>query len=93
MLTVWKYPIPNPGPFELQLPAGARVVHVGAQAHGPGRQLCLWAEVHPDAPPLPRRFLCLETGAAIDEKLAVVHCGTALLEGGRTVWHVYEVVG
>lgn len=100
MRTIWKYPIPVGTTFELELPRGAIVRHIGAQEEGP----VMWVEVDSKARPILRRFYMAGTGDAIPENEVVgpgpfgnrlVYLGTyQFYESEMTgpfVQHVFEI--
>jgi len=86
--TVYKYPIPVEGEFELGLPQGARVLSVQVQAG----MVCLWALVDPKAPLAPRRFRLAGTGHPIENAESLSFVDTFQLHGGALVFHVFEYV-
>lgn len=62
MRTIWKYPIPVGDSFELELPRGAIVRHIGGQEEGP----VMWVEVPDTDETLHlRRFFLARTGHPI----------------------------
>lgn len=83
MKKVFKYPFPI-GAFNLEMPNGAKILHVGIQGHTP----CLWAEVSPDDQHELRRFIVHGTGHPIMED-GRKHIETFL--DGSFVWHLYEM--
>ena len=88
MRTVWKYELPITGDT-LELPAGARIVHVASQFGDPSL-VTLWAEVDPNAPYEHRSFMVVGTGHPIAG--GTEYCGSGIAMDGHLVWHVYEVV-
>ena len=72
----------------LYLPRSASPIHVQEQ-YG---QLQMWVETELGAPEVDRHFRVFVTGQPIDsiEGLGITHVGTALMEGGAFVAHVYE---
>ena len=86
MLTVHKYNFPFPADtFELHLPEGARVLHVGMQGDDPR----MWVLVDPKDFPTPRRFRVVGTGVPIEQSLEDWrHISTFFM--GEFVWHVFE---
>lgn len=86
MKSVYKYPIPNHGGIEM--PVGAKILSVHAQ----NDSVCLWALVDPSRPPVSRAFRVFGTGHPIGNDLAerLSFVGTALLEAGSFVVHVFE---
>jgi hypothetical protein len=89
MQAIWKYGIPAEDQFTLDLPEGARVLSVAAQRG----DVCLWAEVNPDAKPVRRNFRMCGTWHAIPSDESREFIGTALLHGGDLVFHIFEVLG
>lgn len=83
MKTVWKFPLEPLAP-RVVMPEGARIVHIAAQAG----EVCLWAEVNPEAPREKRTFHCVMTGGRADGRGEYV--GTAHLVDSGLVVHVYE---
>lgn len=86
--TVWKFPLPFPGPdvFEIAMPAGADILTVQVQ-HGEPR---VWALVQDDVPMLPRRLRIAGTGHPIDETI-LRYVGTFQVAGGSLIFHLFEV--
>ena len=86
---VWKFPIPFADTFSIDMPAGAKLLHV-AEQH---RDVCLWALVNPTATKEPRYFRIAGTGHPIDTSdQQLQHVGTWLMESGRVVFHLFEIV-
>lgn len=91
MKAVYKYKL-DPYVEEVMLPLGAQVLHVAAQ----GADINLWVLVDPvpEDPILEkRRFRAFGTGHPIpsNEDECLLHVGTALLQGGTLVFHIFEV--
>lgn len=86
--TIWKFPIVITDLQTVPLPDGAKVLTVAEQRG----DLCLWAEVNPDAPKVKRTFEVFGTGHPMHTDMGVErgYVGTAQTEGGSFVWHVYE---
>lgn len=85
MHTIHKYRLPLSG--EVEMPAGARVLSVGAEQDEP----CLWALVDTEAPMARRSFAAIGTGrdarmTKFGEYLGVYH-----LSSERGVYHVFEL--
>ncbi len=87
---VWKFPVEFSARFSLPLPKGAEVLHFDMQ----GTMPTLWALVDPEAEIAPRDFFLRGTGHDIPspEDLPLKHIGTCLEDGGRLVWHLFEVL-
>lgn len=90
MKTIHKYVIP----FEIntehpvEMPVGARIVHMDAQ--GGSSNLHLWAMIETTSRTEWRKFMILKTGGEIPAN-AYAHVGTTLVHDGRFVWHVFEI--
>jgi hypothetical protein len=89
--TTWKYSIPVLDLFQLELPKGARLLHVAA--HGELGQM--WFEI-PDrnAERVKRGFFDHGTGNWLPDGYA--YRGTFMFDrpgDGPAVWHLYERVG
>lgn len=86
MKSVYKYPIPHHGGVEM--PEGAKILSVHAQ----NGSVCLWALVDTSSPRVPRRFRMFGTGHPMNNDLAerLSFVGTALLDAGFVVVHVFE---
>lgn len=67
------------------MPWNAKIIKV-AEQYG---HVTLWAECDSNILATPREFFLAFTGGSIDSS-AQVHVGTALLNGGELVVHVYE---
>lgn len=88
--TVWKYVL-LPGQSTLAMPVGARILSVQAQRD----DVCLWALVDRDTTiDEIRYFEAYPTGEPVPAPPGGkrVHRGTALMEGGALVFHVFELV-
>jgi len=78
----------------VDMPEGAKVIHVGSQ--GPGPNPILWALVDDPTWPIERRTLgVLGTGHPWPwpDDAPIRHIGTAVCSGGSLVWHVFEADG
>lgn len=86
MKSVYKYTLEPHGGVEL--PTGAKILSVHAQHDS----ICLWALVDPNNLPVLRRFKVFGTGHPIANEQAdrLSFVGTALLDGGYLVMHVFE---
>lgn len=83
---VWKYPLADVV-NDVEMPAGAAVLMV-AEQHG---KICLWAKVSPDAERVIRRFQVVGTGHA-ELGGTETYLGSALVNNGNFVFHVFEAV-
>lgn len=88
MKTVWKFPFPTEDTFAITAPAGAEFLTVQVQLGNP----TLWALVDPDAPKRTYTFRHAGTGHPIADGETGAYLGTYQLQGGRLVFHVFEVV-
>lgn len=89
MRTVHKFNL-SIGETVIDLPLSAKPVHVCEQ-YG---QLQLWVETIPGEPTFERHYRVFGTGHPIDDfqGLEITHVGTALMEGGSFVAHVYQAI-
>ena len=85
---IWKFKVNTTGDTELQMPAGARVIHVAGNPTGL-TGVYLWAIVDPATALETRRFKSVGTGFGFDE-FGLEHLGTAIC--GAFVWHVFEQI-
>jgi hypothetical protein len=81
--TIWKFALP-PDFLPVSMPRGSQLLYV-AEQHG---ALCLWAQVDPTAAMVPRRIYIVGTGH--DVPGAAAYVGSALLQDGMFVFHVYD---
>jgi hypothetical protein len=91
MQVIYKYSAPVEPAMDVEMPAGAEVIHVGDQT-GRGDTIQFWALV-----PLnkrlqekteTRRFRLCPTGTAAPDDAP--HIGTVISGGGRLVWHIFD---
>jgi hypothetical protein len=85
--TIWKYALPVSSVVTLEMPRHAKVLTVQMQDGG----ACLWAEVDPEAPKLPRKFFVAGTGHDLPD-VRYAYVGTFQPMGGL-VFHVFEYLG
>ncbi len=84
MMTIWKFEVPvNDESTEIELPMGARIVHVGAQH---ADTVIFWAIVDKEMPTQHRTFTVVGTGHKFDG--GWLHVGSVLME--PFVWHLLE---
>ena len=84
MTTIWKYEL-SPDVLFYDLPRGAKILSAREQ----GETICFWAEVDPGAPKEPRKMMAFGTGHTIPQE-PMRFVGTAYLQHGSLVFHVYE---
>jgi hypothetical protein len=88
-LQVWKFPIEYNDKIEVEMPAGASLLHAAEQGGVP----CIWALVDPSVDKEIRKFRLAGTGHPINIHVdKLVHVGTFLIRGGQLVFHLFEVV-
>ncbi len=86
MKTIYKYPFGITDDFEIFMPEGARVLHVGMQYDRP----CIWALVDPNAVQEERKFHLAGTGHSIEDKIADwQYVGTFTMQDGALVFHLF----
>ncbi len=84
MLKIWKYEVPvNGRHYDIDIPKGATIVHVGAQHSD---TVSFWAIVDEHAPTEHRSFMVVGTGHAFPDNWR--HVGSVLME--PFVWHLLE---
>lgn len=87
-MVVYKYEVPLTDNFELELPAGAKLLSFQSQSGTP----VLWALVDSEALKEKRRFRLAGTGHPIEEDAErLVFIGTAQFHSGSLVFHLFEV--
>lgn len=84
MVTVWKFELEVADRVEVELPAKAKILHVGTQ-DPTGRTIAIWAEVRPELERETRIFNIAGTGHRRPEGEFV---GSVI--AGPFVWHIYE---
>jgi hypothetical protein len=85
-MRVWKYRM-RPGVTELPIPEGARALCAREQFG----EVCVWMLVDPAQTPVTRTFEIYGTDHQIVGTAAgLTYLGTAFLEGGALVFHVFE---
>lgn len=92
--TIWKYELRVTDVQQVEMPAGARLLHVAGQEvieWRPGiarHEPMLWAKVDPDTPRVNRLIRLVPTGYPAPDDDESVYVGTAIC--GGLVWHVYD---
>lgn len=84
--SIWKFPlvaVKN----EIEMPAGAELLHVGLDPDG---ESCVWVKVNPDALLETRRFVVTGTGHPLPSE-PHKYIGTWRAE--RFIWHLVELLG
>lgn len=86
---VWKYPLLVSGGEQIVcMPAWATLLYVAEQYRRP----CIWARVNPENLPVLRTFVLVGTGHQGEIRESDLYIGTALLDDGDLVLHVFERV-
>ena len=86
---VWKFVIDPNDHIEIDMPKGAKLLHVDTQFGS----VCLWALVDPAAKHETRKFRFAGTGHPIFEDAdSLRHVGTWLMNGGGLVLHLFEIL-
>lgn len=93
MRKIWKFDIFDQGNpvTRLEMPVGARIVHVGVQDQTESQQIrvALWADFCHDGPTLPRTFEWFGTGHEIPDYAQYI--GTVKLYNDLLVLHLCEI--
>ena len=90
MRKVFKFPFMTTDRFLLEMPKGAKILMVAPQENlDPTLGACMWAEIDPLAPYVPREFRLVGTGHPIEND-NLVHVGS--YQHSVFVWHLYEYV-
>jgi hypothetical protein len=91
--SIWKFEFEVDDEFTIEMPKGARILHVDTQHEKP----CIWALVVVESPKVNRRFAVRGTGhpcddlnlyRAPDERSVFV--GTFMMAGGVFVFHLFD---
>lgn len=82
---IWKTVLQLAGAQEIMIPAGAEFLCAREQFS----DICVWFRCDPSAPLAPRKIAIVGTGhTAPDDEGR--YLGTASLQGGRLMFHVFE---
>jgi hypothetical protein len=89
--SVWKFKLTVVDEQTLNMPKGARPLHLGVQPSSTQQEdICLWAEVDVDALLEPRQVFVRGTGHPLDDiPEEATYVGTVILMNGRFVLHVW----
>lgn len=85
--TVWKFELHLDDFVRLEMPKGAKILHVGEQAS----KIYLWTLVDPDATLETRMFRVAGTGHPLHSINPDKYVGTVVGHLSRFVWHVFEI--
>jgi hypothetical protein len=81
---IWKYTLAEVE-NDVEMPQGAQILTVASQFN----EICVWARVDPEAPRVTRTFYVVGTGCSDLEGVGTYY-GSALLDDGKYVFHVFE---
>ena len=89
MKSIWKFEL-GPNNLKIMIPAGANLLTAQEQHD----QICVWAEVDTTAPKEEVLFEVFGTGHVMPEAMGLdrEYVGTAQIQGGSFVFHVYRVI-
>lgn len=86
---IWKYEIPVEDSFVLELPQGAKILHIDEQKSA----MFLWALIDSNIVETEtQKFKWFGTGQPIDNVDSMSYIGSAVCNGGIFVWHLFEVM-
>jgi hypothetical protein len=83
--TIWKFKLRTEGTQTIEIPAGAKLLHVGHQRS----MLYLWALVNPGKNIVEREINIIGTGHDFDGEMAEKYIGTVQLDD-LFVWHIFD---
>lgn len=83
---IWKFEFDIHDRITIQMPKGAKILHVECQDNMP----CIWALVNADAPRETRSFRIVGTGHPIPDIADLRHVATFQMADGQLVWHLFE---
>lgn len=89
--TIWKYPLLLTDEQAVQMPKGAEILCVQVQGSRP----CLWALVDSSVKNDERLIVIYGTGHPMPEAHNAYrrqYIGTAQMNDGSLVWHVFEII-
>lgn len=86
MKKIWKTVLAVADTQDISLPAGAKILC----AHEQHEQICIWYHCNPNAPKVTRRIVICGTGHDAPPQDHSRYLGSAFLQGGRFVFHVFE---
>lgn len=87
MTTIWKTVLASSGVKQIMVPAGSEMLCAREQFE----HICVWYRCKPTAPFEPRSLAVVATGEPSPDADGR-YLGTAILQGGNLVFHVFERV-
>lgn len=85
MSRIYRYVLKAVDVQDIEMSEGAQVIHVAAQFEN----ICLWAVVDITRPIVKRRIGVIPTGMDFISE-GTQYLGTAMLQGGNLVFHIFE---
>jgi len=83
--TIWKTILAPTDMQEIDVPEGAELLTVREQHE----QICLWFRCNPSNDLKKRQIVICGTGHSIPEGFRYPYVGTAFLDGGQLVFHIF----
>ena len=102
MRAIWKFPFEINDEVEIEMPGGARILHVDVQLVADGTQEsfevpAIWALVNPENEKRTYKFIVFGTGHPVPDRPIDAHITNDLhhiasfqMMAGRLVWHMFE---
>ena len=87
MKSIHKYELQTTDSQMILMPHGAQIISCQMQREIP----CLWAIVNPEEQLMPIRLRVYGTGHPVSDSETLKFIGTYQLDGGRLVFHIFEV--
>lgn len=88
MKTIWKAALRPTNIQEIEVPVGAEILHATNQHN----QACVWFRCDPSQPVEKRKIAICGTGHSAPEPSNSRYLGTAMLERGAIVLHIFEQI-
>ena len=86
VLTVWKTELQGADYQQIEVPEGAEFL----TAHEQNGGICVWYRCDENAPKVRRGIYLLGTGHDAPDPASTRYVGTAFMQGGLYVFHVFE---
>ena len=84
--TIWKAALTAQTRQEVMMPRNASIMYAREQAG----DICIWFKCDPSEPTIPRVISVFGTGYVFDGEHLGAYLGSAHLNGGDLVFHVFE---